>query len=60
MSHSTKLLNLRPFAGTPKFVASQSEARIVLDTLELTARVRAVLCTLFPHTLQLGEISQQQ
>lgn len=48
------------FAGTSKFIASQSEARIVLDTLELTASVRAVLCTLFPHTLQLGEISQQQ
>ena len=48
------------FAGTPKFVASQSEARIVLDTFELAASVRAVLCTLFPRTLQLGEISQQQ
>lgn len=48
------------FAGTPKFVASQSESRIVLDTFELAVSVRAVLCTLFPHTLQLGEISQQQ
>lgn len=40
VSLSSELSNLKEGMGTPEFVASQSEARVILSTSELEAGVR--------------------